>query len=102
LTAINTAYNAKKKRAIKGRVIEIASIDVGRAKAADIAFDSLCFDAVNAQTSSPTGNALYSGRQSTAVKIKVAMPHIALKGRRIEVPSCSGEPPPQEEGWISI
>ncbi len=93
MTAINTAYNAKKKRAIKGRVIEIASIDVGRAKAADIVFDSLCFDAINAQTSSSTGNALYSGRQSTAIQIKATVPHIALKGRRIEVHCSSSKPP---------
>jgi len=42
----NIAYNAKKKIAIKDCVIEIAFIDIDRAKIANIILNSLCFDAI--------------------------------------------------------
>jgi len=46
LTMFNIAYNAKKKIAIKDCVIEIAFIDIDRAKIANIILNNLCFDAI--------------------------------------------------------
>jgi len=66
---------------------------VDRAKIADIFFDSICFNAVETQTSSSTSKTLDSGRQSTAIKIKTTVSQIALKDRRIEIPCSSSKSP---------
>ncbi len=46
LTIFNIAYNAKKKQATKNCIIEIASININKAKIGNIVFDSFCFNTI--------------------------------------------------------
>lgn len=62
LTTFNIAYNIKKKRAIEDYIMKIVSININRAKIANIVLNSLCFNAIKIQISNLTSNILNSNK----------------------------------------
>ncbi len=91
MTTFDIAYNAKKKQTTKNCIIKIVSINIDRAKIADIIFNSFCFDIVKFQTNSLTSKTLNSSRQNIVVKIKTTVLYIVFKDSRIKISNNSNK-----------